>query len=132
MPEIMANLILDKLKIVTPEDLTLLEKIAMARQATVIYEPLQGSEARLLSIPGRRSIITVSSSVTYRPGQRFSIAHELGHLELHRKQLHSIECGAENITPFSDPRPDIESQANLFASHLLLPERFVKDRKSVV
>jgi len=124
-PEVLANHVIDKLRIFTPEDLLLLEKIVLARGAVVVYEPLQGSEARLLSIPGNRPIITVSSNVTYLPRQRFSIAHELGHLEMHRNQLHSISCDADSITPLSFSKPDIEVEANQFASSFLLPKRFV-------
>lgn len=124
--EILANHVIDKLRIVTPEDLLLLEKIVLARGAVVVYESLQGSEARLLAIPGNRPIITVSSSIVYLPRQRFSIAHELGHLEMHRNQLHSISCDADSITPLSFSKQDIEVEANQFASTFLLPERFVR------
>lgn len=124
-PEAIANRVLDKLRIVSPSDLLMLEKIAWARHALVVYEPLQGSEARLLSIPGKQSIITISSNESYRPRQRFSIAHELGHLELHRKKLHLISCDSRSITPFRNSEPDFELQANQFASHLLLPSRFL-------
>lgn len=121
----MANFILDQLRILSPDDLLMLNKIAWARGAQVVYEPLQGSEARLLSIPGRKSIITVSSSNPYRPRQRFSIAHELGHLEMHRKELNSISCESRSISPFGNNQPDIEMQANQFASYFLLPSRFL-------
>lgn len=125
-PEEIANLVLDELRIVSPEDLRFLEKIIWARRAQVIYEPLEGSEARLLSVPGKRSIITVSSTESYRPRQRFSIAHELGHLELHRRELNSISCATQSISPFSSDRQNIETEANQFASYFLLPDRFVK------
>lgn len=117
---------MDDLRIVSPEDLRLLEKIVWARRAQVIYEPLEGSEARLLSVPGKRSIITISSTETYRPRQRFSIAHELGHLELHRQELNSISCATQSISPFTTNQSDIESQANQFASYFLLPDRFIR------
>jgi len=121
----MANLILDNLRIVSPDDLQMLEKIVWARGAQVLFEPLEGSEARLLSIPGKRSIITISSNETYRPRQRFSIAHELGHLEMHRRELNSISCESRSISPFGNNQPDIELQANQFASRFLLPSRFL-------
>jgi hypothetical protein len=127
-PETIANLVLDELKIVTPEDLQMLDKIAWARRAQVVYEPLEGSEARLLAVPGLRSIITVSSTDPYHQRQRFSIAHELGHLEMHRRKLNSISCTTQSISPFSGTQPDIELQANNFASCFLLPERFVRSR----
>lgn len=124
-PEIMADLLLDDLQIISPEDLLLLEKIVWARNAQVIYEHLEGSEARLLYIPKGRSFITISSEETYLPRQRFSIAHELGHLELHRKELGSISCSSQAISPLEAGRENIEVQANQFASCLLLPSRFV-------
>lgn len=124
-PEAIANKVLDELRIVLPSDLLMIEKIAWARRALVVYEPLQGSEARLLSVPGKRSIITVSSINPYRPRQRFSIAHELGHLEMHKRDLNSISCETQTISPFLRNEPDIELQANQFASHFLLPRRFL-------
>jgi Zn-dependent peptidase ImmA (M78 family) len=126
LPERVANRVLNELKILSPDDLQMLEKIVKARHALVVYESLQGSEARLLSIPGSQSIITILKKEDYRPRQRFSIAHELGHLELHRNKLNSISCTSKAISSFDSSQPEIELEANQFASHFLLPSRFVK------
>ena len=76
-PEIIADLILDDLRIVSSEDLQLLDELVFARGAQIFYESLDGSEARLLYVPKGKSIITISSKESYVPRQRFSITHEL-------------------------------------------------------
>lgn len=50
--------------------------------------------------------------------QRFSIAHELGHILLHSK--HSREASVYNREPTAHDNP-IEHEANVFASRLLAP-----------
>ena len=83
-PETTANHILDRLEIYVVEDLLLLDEIVIARGALIRECPMEGAEARLLVGPGK-PIISVSSSPFVNPyRRRFSIAHELGHLEMHR------------------------------------------------
>lgn len=56
------------------------------------------------------------------PGRiRFTKAHELGHYLLHRTQQDSFACTEENMLAWSDDANDIEGQADLFASTLLMP-----------
>ena len=75
-----------------------------------------------LSTPGgRHHVIVLSSSNTNYFRSRFDVAHELGHLILHRK-LDSEMLGKRPIHKV------IEEQANYFAAAFLLPEEsYAKD-----
>lgn len=52
---------------------------------------------------------------------RFTLAHEIGHYVLHRIQQETFTCSSKNIREFDDNSINIEDQANLFASNLLIP-----------
>jgi len=67
--------ILEELGVREPADLKI-EAIAEYCGATIIYAPLEGTEARILGY-GDRAIITVNSAAP-RGRQRFSGGHELG------------------------------------------------------
>lgn len=56
------------------------------------------------------------------PGRiRFTQAHELGHYVLHRLQRDSFECSEADMLNWSSDEKDMEAQADLFASYLLMP-----------
>jgi hypothetical protein len=122
-----ANLVLDKLGISEPSDLLFLKNIVYARGADFREWPLQGAEARLMVGQGK-PIITVSSSPLIDPNRRrFSIAHELGHLEMHRGQGFLMSCSKQDIQDKPDNTAvNIEQEANQFASAFLMPARFVE------
>jgi hypothetical protein len=100
--------VLDDLCISDRADLRQLEDIAWERGVLVRDAPIVGAEARL-AVVGRRGVITVSSAVHHRQRRRFAVAHELGHFEMHK--------GSSGLLRR-------ESEANEFASHLLVPDRF--------
>ena len=124
-PYYAAERVLDELGITSPEDLQLLDSIAWERGATVLYKPLRSAEARLAAV-GNRAIITISSSVEDPHRRRFSIAHELGHLEMHRHHSSVVLCTGQDIDDWEKQRAgtSLEREASEFASALLLPERF--------
>jgi len=69
-------------------------------------------------------VITLSTSApaTHR---RFTIAHELGHLILHKAALqHQIYV--EPRAKAGEPYPAMEWEANVFASELLMPAQWVQ------
>lgn len=124
-----AQCVLDELKITSPDDLQLLEQIAWERGAMVRYKNLEGTEARLVAA-GKPAIITISTTVWDPRRQRFSIAHELGHFEMHRYQTTLNLCTRAKIDDWwsgkshKEKSHNPEQEANIFASALLLPERF--------
>jgi len=119
--------LLDELGIRGPEDL-LIEAIAEHCGATILYQSLQGSEARIVGY-GDRAIITVNSAAS-RARQRFSAAHELGHWMCDRGKI-AFGCTEKTfVREWSDDNP--ERRANQYAAELLLPEvmfsRWAKNR----
>jgi len=123
-----ADSVLDKLRISSPDDLLNLKKIVYARGAIYREWPIQGAEARLMIGQGR-PIITVSSSPSINYNRRrFSIAHELGHLELHRGMELLMSCTNQDIQYKPDNTEiDVEQETNQFASAFLMPSRFVEE-----
>lgn len=128
-PETTANHVLNRLEITVVEDLQLLDEIIYARGALIRECQMEGAEARLLLGLGK-PIISVSSSPSvnsYR--RRFSIVHELGHLEMHRGTDLLRSCTKIDIQerPNGSSKNIAEQEANQFASAFLIPARFVED-----
>jgi Zn-dependent peptidase ImmA (M78 family) len=106
-----------ELGIVEPSQIDI-EAMAQHCGATVIYEPLIGSEAYILGHRDR-AIIAVNAGAS-RGRQRFSAAHELGHWMRDRGTA-SFSC--EKRKMFLERRQeDPERLANVYAVDLLLPE----------
>ncbi len=124
-PHHVAERVLDKLSITRREDLQLLEYIAWERGALVQERHLDGSEARI-TITGRKAIITISTIIIDPRRKRFSIAHELGHLEMHRYKNNLALCTSQDLNDWGLKQGEVnlEQEANEFAAALLLPERF--------
>ncbi len=88
--------------------------------------PLSGAEAQLLAV-GAKAIITISTGEDNPCRERFSIAHELGHLELHRTKSDLWVCKSGHIDDGrtrSAKQPE-EQEANEFAAALLLPDHLL-------
>ena len=105
------------------------EQLAERMGARVRYAPFDGQMSGLLhrSEDGNRAVIGVNSRhPTVR--QRFSIAHELGHLALHKPafqidQHAFVSFRNSKSSSASDPH---EVEANQFAAALLMPEAFLR------
>lgn len=123
-PETAAERVLDELPVLAVEELADLELLAWARGALVRDEHLDGAEARIAQV-GRRAVITVSKGIADPRRRRFSIAHELGHLELHSKRVPLAICSMEDLDNWLENADvALEREANEFAAALLMPERF--------
>ena len=84
---------------------------------SVIYQPLEGCEATLAGF-GKRAIATIRRSPS-RGRERFSIAHELGHWEMHRGRVFRCRVDDPDQNLVSDRQ--LERDADTYASHLLMP-----------
>lgn len=80
----------------------------------VIFRPLKGLLGAYLTKPARGVIISTQRPL---PVQRFTGAHELGHIAMH----HSISLDGEEILLSPDDLTAQEMQANAFASEFLMP-----------
>jgi len=118
-----AKSIIDILGISTIEDLNKLELIALERGAIIRHAQLHVAEARLI-FGSPFSVITISSNVANPLRERFGIAHELGHLELHRNvRFFPCDTGSLNAWPVMGRELSVEQEANEFAACLLLPDQ---------
>ncbi len=121
-----AEQLIADLGIAVPTELSV-EDIAWERGALVRDELLEGSVARLVMF-GRRGMITVSTTIREAGRRRFAIAHELGHLEMHRGVSDLNLCLDSDIEPRWRREDDPEQEANEFASGLLMPENLFAPR----
>ena len=116
------SMLLAELGITEPQEIDI-EAIAQYCGATIVYERLEGSEARILG-NGDRAIITVNSGSPLGR-KRFSAGHELGHWMRDRGKV-GFAC-SEEIMVSEWGSINTERSANEYAAELLLPvEMFSK------
>jgi len=104
------------------------EQIALAEQIQIVRSAADWSESGFLLRDRKRIIIGVNSR-TARKRQRFTIAHELGHWQLHDGKPLIVDQSV-----MINKRDDVSSQAtdteeieaNRFAARLLMPKDFVQ------
>ena len=88
----------------------------------VRQESIKGFEGALLPGDGRKKWMLLYSDVVKSAGRiRFTQAHELGHYILHRLLRNEFFCSDQDMLNWSQDERDIEGQADLFASYLLMP-----------
>ncbi|MBI2336509.1 MAG: ImmA/IrrE family metallo-endopeptidase [Deltaproteobacteria bacterium] len=126
-----AKSVLDSLEIDDPSLLVNLNEICMARGVFVREGHIDGAEARLTigdSFSRVKAVILARPNDTYETRTRFSIAHELGHFELHKNIQATISCSERELNEWfgKQAHQEREIEANEFASELLLPERFIR------
>lgn len=124
-----AKAVLEKLSIKTSP--IPIEKVARALGAQVRFSPFDDELSGMIHIKDGVPIIGVNS--LHHPNrQRFTIAHELGHLELHRDIITSsihVDKGfpalmRDATSAKGEDRMEIE--ANQFAAELLMPMAMVE------
>lgn len=83
---------------------------------------IKGFEGALFPGDGRKEWLLLYNEAVSSPGRvRFTQAHELGHYILHREIRESFQCSNADMLNWSKDEKDIEGQADLFASYLLMP-----------
>lgn len=103
------------------------EKIARKEGATVKFERFNSEISGLLLRRGTSATIAVDETQA-KTRQRFTIAHELGHLMLHDgEELRVDRTFRLNLrSPRSETAEDVEEvEANAFAAMLLMPRPFL-------
>lgn len=106
------------------------EKIAESIGAMIRFQPFEGDVSGMAHRHEGRAIIGVNS-IHPETRQRFTIAHEIGHLVLHQhdeihvdEQLRSAANFRNEVSSLGVDDEEIE--ANQFAAELLMPEEFLK------
>lgn len=98
------------------------DRIAREVGAEVKFLPYEGELAGMLARSGGSPVIGVNS-LHHRNRQRFTIAHELGHLLLHDLDVHidrDFRVRHRDATSATATDP-LEVEANRFAAELLMP-----------
>lgn len=105
---------------------------ALARECSSVFhwsdsivevrgESIPGFEGALIPSPSGKSWLLLYNDLITSPGRvRFTMAHELGHYILHRRQ-HPIRCDEAAMTTHDHDGGSIEAEANAFAATLLMP-----------
>lgn len=104
------------------------EKLAKAAGAKVLYSNFNEEVSGLLIRKGGSIVIGVANEQS-RERQNFTIAHELGHLLLHKgEDVHVDKVFKVNLrSQLSSKAEDVEEiEANAFAASLLMPIGFLK------
>lgn len=70
--------------------------------------------------PGHWAII-YNEAITSEGRIRFTLAHELGHYLLHRNRQSAFNCSEADMLHWDSEAKQLEAQADLFASYLLMP-----------
>lgn len=105
--------------IVDPTEIPL-ELIIYGRGATLVEKPLHNAEGRIV-FGNSKSIITLNSNIEFMGKRRFVLAHELGHFEMHRDLVPVHNDTDATLEYFKNGHQ--ETEANEFASELLMPEK---------
>ncbi len=99
-----------------------LDALVRDRGVEVKRGGLRGCEGRLVRL-GNRGIIRIRDTSLGSTRSRFALSHELGHWEMH-VNTQAFICTNENLRDYKgDP---MESEANTFASELLMPTYMVR------
>lgn len=105
-----------------------LDAVAQALNVEVRRMDLEPDISGILyRTPDRRVIVINAKQSSVR--QRFSIAHEIGHLLLHRGEAVHVDAGFRvNLRdPRSATAEDVEEiEANAFAANLLMPAEWLR------
>ena len=99
-----------------------LKDLAMDRNVFVREGEMKGAEGRLLRRK-KSGIIHIRKGIAPEGRRRFTIAHELGHWELH-EQYSQFLCNAEDMRDYG--RSALEVEANHFAAELLMPTAYFR------
>ena len=69
----------------------------------------------------------MNADISYNEGmENFTIAHEIGHIELHATNLKNSDSPECDLTALNNDS-QIEKEADIFAACILMPEDLVKE-----
>ena len=105
------------------------EKLAKGLGVRVEFNPFDDELSGMAFLRDGKPVIGVNAN--HHPNrQRFTIAHELGHILLHHRELEAAVLIDKNFIPRNSVSAEgidpLERQANAFAAELLMPVKFVR------
>lgn len=101
-----------------------IELIAAGLGVTVIDKPISNADGRIV-FGNCTTIITINSVIEHEGKRRFTIAHEIGHLRMHKN--HFLLHNGNDATLEYFKSGNQETEANEFASELLMPETLFRE-----
>lgn len=108
-----------------------LEDIASAAGISDIrYQPLNGLEGALVANEEKSEGIIAINNNAIQSRQRFTLGHELGHFLIPRHG-HNMKCTVKDLNKKANSKSkvlDIEAEANVFSSQLLMPPQLLIKR----
>lgn len=113
-----ARKILDEFGIESPSDFTV-EDLIHAKDIILQEKKISNSDGRIV-FGKEKTIISVNSEIKYTGRKRFTLAHELGHFELHHNINTHLEDNSLTLDYFKNGGQEYE--ANQFATELLMPK----------
>ncbi len=114
---IAARKILNEFGIENPNDFTI-EDLINARDIILQEKKISNSDGRIV-FGKKKAIISINKEIRYAGRKRFTLAHELGHFELHHNINTHLEDNSLTLDYFKHGGQEYE--ANQFASELLMP-----------
>ncbi len=100
------------------------EAFIWGRGALLKYSPIKNADGRIV-FGKTKAIITINSNIQYEGRKRFTIAHELGHYEMHKNIFQHHNDDVYTLDSFNNSGNQ-ETEANQFASELLMPEELFR------
>jgi len=114
---IAAQRILEEFGIENPNDFSV-EDLIHARDIILQEKKISNADGRIV-FGKEKTIISINSEIKYTGRKRFTMAHELGHFELHHNKNTHLEDNSLTLDYFKNGGQEYE--ANQFATELLMP-----------
>lgn len=107
-----------------------LEHITKQRRIPVYRQTIPDSDISGFLIRRGTDILIGVNDTHSMQRQRFTLAHEIGHILLHKPNVESVHVDRGFEVRFRDERSSLgvdveEREANLFAAELLMPRHFI-------
>jgi Zn-dependent peptidase ImmA (M78 family) len=114
---IAAQRLINEFGIENPKDFSI-EELIYARDIILEEKKISNSDGRIV-FGKTKTKISINSDIKYIGRRRFTLAHELGHFELHHNVNTHLEDNALTLDYFKNGGQEYE--ANQFATELLMP-----------
>jgi len=128
-PALAAQKVYTDLFIQNPNDLDI-EGIVNLNGSFYQEKSMADADGRII-FKGNNTIITINADIAYAPKKRFVMAHELGHLLLHKNVVPVFNCTEAAFMQWYE-QSSFETQANEFAAELLMPQNlFIEQARKI-
>tara|TARA_R110001592_G_scaffold3510_5_gene19602 strand:- start:1250 stop:2062 length:813 start_codon:yes stop_codon:yes gene_type:complete len=109
-----------------------LDLFANGLGATIVYKPMINSDGRII-FGKKNTVIEINNNIRFEEKKRFTIAHELGHLMMH-KGIDIHNDNESTMSWFNNKEKQarngkVEYEANQFASELLMPSMIFQEKQ---